>query len=143
MPSIKQQVLVAVGAALDVSAVTLLATGGVWNGQANETANYPFLVFNWQGFNEVQHTFKFGQSFEGGLLLVKSYSDENSDANKAPTDLNDEILEACETILHAGISLSGNELTYFRKFSDVPDTHELLSDRTVFGTGRLYKVEAQ
>lgn len=142
MSSIAQQLKVAVFTALNVSAVTTLATGGVRNTVADETTNYPFVMFDIQGFSEVEYTFNFGQAVEKGLLIIKAYSDEDSDTTKGATDLNDEILEACQTILHAGITLSGDTLLYLRKHSDMPVIPEQLSDREVFGSGRMFKFAA-
>lgn len=142
MASIKNQLEAAVYAALNVSSVTDIATGGVHSGAADESGSYPLVTFSFQGFEENLYTFGFGETQEGGLLLIKASSDEDSDVSKAPADLNDEILEACETILHGSISLSSATLDYLRKFADVPVFRETLSDRTVFTSGRMYKFKA-
>lgn len=142
MASPTNELYAAIYTALNVSAVTNIATGGIWQGRGDETIpeSAPFVVYNAQGFNENEHTFSFGTTLEGGLLLIKSYSDENSSPAKSPIDLNDEILEACEALLHNGLSLATHSLEYLRKYSDIPTIIEpAVNNREVIGSGRLYQ----
>lgn len=143
MPSLKKQVETGVYSALNVSSVTDLATGGVYLGVADDDADHPFVVFNWQAFSEVDYTFSFGQAVEQGLLLIQSYANENSDPTKTASGLNDEILEQCKTLLHAGISLGTGEVLYLRKYSDTPEIEESISGVALIRNGMLFKVISQ
>lgn len=145
MADVEQQILNAVGTALNVSAVTTLATGGVHLSKADKNSDLPYAVFDTQAFDENEYTFGFGQTFEGGLILVKAYADRKSDTSKAPQTLNREILEACKTILHGSLSLATSDLLWMRKFSDVklPDEKPLKGERTIYGAGTLYKYKVK
>lgn len=144
MASVINEVLKAIGTALDVSAVTSIATGGVYQGSADESTDPPFVVFKPQAFAPNSYTFSFGQTLESGLILVQAMSDENSvTAGTAPEDVNDSILEQCDTALHATLSLDTHSLEYLRKENDVPTFEETGENPNRVISGRLYMWKAE
>lgn len=144
MSAISEKVRIALYGKLNVSGVTTLASGGIFESIAPESTSLPYVIFQRQGPAPV--TYSFGtsggptQQLENDLWLIKAVTDEDSDTTKGPQKLAEDILAACVTALGTSLTLSGNTATWFARFADMPPYQETLSDRTIFHRGFLQRI---
>lgn len=150
MSAISEKVRVALYAKLNVSGVTALVgtyatgKGNIFESLAPEGANRPYVIFQRQGPAPVTYGMGTGsgptQHLESDLWLIKAVTDEDSDVTKGPQKLAEDILTACITALGTDMTLSGNTVRWYARFSDIPGYQEPSNDRLIFHRGFLWKV---
>jgi hypothetical protein len=140
MSAISEKVRVALYSKLNVSGVTTLATGGIFESVATDPAELPYLIFRRQGSEPVVYSMGATQQLESDLWLIKAVADEDSDTTKGPQKLCEDILTAATTALGTTLTLSGNTVVWFYRFADIPPYEEILNDRHIFHRGFLLKV---
>ena len=143
MSAISEKVRIALYAKLNVSGVTTLATGGIFESVAGDSASMPYVIFRRQASEPV--TYSMGtsaptQQLESDLWLIKAVADEDSDTAKGPQKLCEDILAAIVTALGTSLTLSGNTAVWFSRFADMPPYEEILNDRHIYHRGFLLKV---
>ncbi len=143
MSAISEKVRIALFSKLNVSGVINLATGGVFESLAPESASLPYVIFQRQGPGPVVYSMGASsptQQLEDDLWLIKAVTDEDSDTAKSPQKLGEDILAACITALGTSMTLSGNTVTGYYKLQDIPPYQDPLNDRTIFHRGFLWRI---
>jgi hypothetical protein len=145
MSAISEKVRTALYAKLNVSGVTSLAEGGVYESQAPDTTTDAYVIFQRQAPGSVLYAFGTAnaptQVLEDDLWLIKAVVDEASDTSMSPQSLAEAILRACETALGSTLTLSGNTVLWMARFADMPPYQETLGDRSIFHRGFLLRIK--
>ena len=142
-----EEVRKAIYAALNVSAVTDVATGGVFYDKAPEGATLPCVIFLRAASKPVDRAFKSTIVLEDDLWIIKAISDEDSSTTLEPQTLNENILALCETAIGETLSLGGGfTAKYVVREADIPEFSNLTSstndiDRWVFTNGFFLNVK--
>lgn len=145
MSAISEKVRAGLYAKLNVSGVTSLATGGAYDSLAPDDAALPYVIFQRQGPRPIVYSFGAAQptlQVEDDLWAIKAVTDEDSDPTKAPQKLAEDILAACITALGTSMTLSGQTVSAYYRFSDIPGYQEPFGDRQIFHRGFLWRVAA-
>jgi hypothetical protein len=143
MSVLSEKVRTALYSAMNVSAVTTLATGGIHHLVAPEGTAMPFVVFGRQAPSPVTYTFKQTRLAEQDLWLIRATSDENASATKEPQQLNEDILGAVETAVGQQLTLAGGSQTWsVKRFADIPEYMETANDRIIYHNGFLLEIWA-
>jgi len=143
MSDLSEKVGAALYTALNVSAVTDVATGGVWQGKPSDQANLPLVVYQRQAPGDVEYTFGHTRIAEDDLWVIKAISDEDSSASLSAEGLNESILALCETAHGTSLTLSGGSTTWaVYRIADIPEIREQQNDRTITQNGYLLRVVA-
>lgn len=143
MSAISEKVRVALYTKLNVSGVTSLATGGIFESIAPDNSALPYVIFQRQGPGPIVYAMGATsptQQLEDDLWLIKAVTDEDSDTTKEPQKLGEDILAACITALGTSMTLSGNTVTGYYRFSDIPPYQDPLNDRTIYHRGFLWRI---
>jgi hypothetical protein len=139
MSAISEKVRTALYAALNVSGVTSLASGGIHYKIAPEGTETPYVVFN--RFPAQVH-YGLGNNLVGERdeWLIKALTDEDSSTTKEPSELAEEILTAAETAIGTTLTLTGNTVRRVRRVREMPDYLEPLGDRVIWHHGFFLEV---
>lgn len=149
MSAISEKVRVALYTKLNVAGVwTLTGTvstgvGKIFESQAPENTDLPYVIFQRQASKPVTYAFNVTNILEDDLWLIKALTDEDSDPTKGPQKLAEDILAACITALGASLTVSGNTVAWFARFTDMPAYQESLNDRTIYHRGFLLAVKTE
>lgn len=134
MSAISEKVRTALYAAMNVSGVTTLATGGIHYKVAPETAEYPFVTFTRIPV-DVHYAMANNLVGERDLWQIKALTRKGNHASLSPPALAEDILTAVETAIGTTLTLSGNTVRRVRRVSEIPDYIEDLTDGPVFHHG--------
>lgn len=140
MSVISEKVRVGIYSKLNVSGVTSLATGGIFDTFAPESTAKPYVVFQRQGAAPVTRAIDGTLALEDDLWLIKVLADEDSSTTKSPQGLCEEILAAIETALGTSLTLSGQTVSYFARFKDWEGFKEPSGDRMIIQRGLIWRV---
>ena len=140
MSAISEKVRIALFAKLNVSGVTTLATGGIHNEVAPESANLPFVIFHRIAPGTVLYSLAGTNHGEDDLWMIKSLADEDSSTTLEPQALNASILAACETAIGYELTLTGATTRGVRRTADIPSYTENLSDRHIYHAGFYLRI---
>lgn len=152
MSAISEKVRNALYAKLNVSGVTSLVgfydaptntKGKIFESLAPDDAATPYVIFGRQAPEPITYTMGPTQWQESDLWLIKAVTDEDSDKDKGPQKLAEDILAACVTALGTSLTLSGNEVVWFSRFSDMPPFQETLTDRTIYHRGMIWRIAVE
>lgn len=139
MSDISEEIRKAFHTKVNVANVTNLVTG-IHYQVAPEGSIYPYIIYNRMS---LVAKYTFGKlAFEESIYLVKSLSDKKSSTTVSPIELNNQILSAVEIALGETLNLATKECLYIRRMSEI-EMIEILSDRTVYHNGAMFKVFAQ
>ena len=141
MSAISEEVRTALYSAMNVSAVTDLATGGVHHKVIPQDGDYPAVTFTKLNSN-VDYSFGPTLTMEDQLWMVKATADEDSDTSKEPQALCEEILAAIETAVGYDLTLATYNTRRIWRDGDIPELTETINDREVHTHGFLYRVSA-
>jgi hypothetical protein len=144
MSTLSEKVGKALYAKLNVSAVTNLATGGVFQDEAPESASFPYVLFTRFTPRDTFRTFGLTLAFEDDLWLVKALTDLDSSTAYSPRELGQLILAECEAAIGSSLTLTGgSETVGVYRERDIPSFREPQSDRRVWSQGFLLRVVAK
>jgi len=143
MSAISEKVRVALYTKLNVSGVTTLATGGIFESIAPESASLPYVIFQRQAAEPVVYSFGINLQLESDLWAIRAVTDEDSNTAKEPQGLGEEILAACQTAIGTSLTLTGNTNVWCARFQDIAPYQDPLNDRTIYHRGFLLRVATE
>jgi hypothetical protein len=118
--------------------------GKIFESSAPDDTELPYVIFQRQGPGPVTYALGTGngptQHLENDLWLIKAVVDEDSDTTKEPQKLAEDILAACITALGTSMTLSGNTVSWYARFADMPPYQEPLNDRMIYHRGFLWRI---
>lgn len=141
MSAISEEVRVALYDAMNVSAVTTLATGGIHHKVAPQDATDGALVVFQRISSIFTRTFG-GRDLENDIWMIKAIADEDSDTTKEPQALCEEILTAIETALGSTLTLATATNRDLFIEGDIPELVETIDDREVHQHGFTLRVQS-
>lgn len=130
MTSPIQDIDTALYAALNISAITNLATGGVWNKIAAEGAELPLVIFQWQGGGDENMT---PRRSRNPVYTVKALTLANDDglAIDAQIDL---------TLHHQTLTVAGWSNFWTAREGDVSYVETDATGRVIYHNGGMYRL---
>lgn len=134
MSAISEKVRTALYAAMNVSNVTTLATGGIHFMVAKDQTALPYIVFS-RVPASVDYAFANNLIGERDLWLIKALTDKESSTTLSPQSLAEDILTAAETAIGTTLTLSGNTVQRCRRVSEIPNFIETVGDRPIYHHG--------
>lgn len=143
MSQLSEKVRNSLFAAMNVAAVTDLATGGIHNDVAPEGAARPYVIFSCAS-NVTKYTYGFQVFEEESIWFIKAMTDKDSIQTKEPQALAEEIIAACISAIGGDLPLTGGSQTQaIHPPQDLPHFTETLTDRTIYTRGARLKISAK
>ena len=134
---------VAIYGKLTAASVTSAGSTGAYYHRVPENAVLPYIVFSRVAPGIINRTAFGSQIIEDDLWQISVFADEDSSATKEPTQLAWDILNAAETSLSAGWTITGGTVKYAAKQSDIPSLSELANGRWIFQEGFNFRVQTE
>jgi len=134
MSAISEKIRTALYAALNVSNVTTLATGGIHFMTVKDGTAMPYLVLT-RIPAEVDYALANNLIGERDLWLIKAVVDKDSSTTLSPPSLAEDILTAAETAIGTTLSISGNTTQRVRRTGEIPNFIEQAGDRAIYHHG--------
>jgi hypothetical protein len=134
MSVISEKVRTALYTAMNVTAVTDLATGGIYYKAADKGASLPFVIFDRVPMN-VDWSMNNSLAGERDRWFIKALADADSDPTKEPSDLCEDILAAIETAIGHSLTVSGQTVSRVQRVADIPPIIEQATDRHIWQHG--------
>jgi Protein of unknown function (DUF3168) len=123
----------ALNTALNVSAVTTLATGGIWQDAAKQKTPRPYLVFRGPFGRPTKYTLRVKVSDDWQWQL-DAYADDSATA--------DAIIAAAEAALFdSPLPVQGKNTLYCRKQTDLPASSEYDGQKLVHRRSQQWRIE--
>jgi hypothetical protein len=143
MSVISEKLRVALYNKLTAASVTSAGSTGAYYHRVPENAVLPYIVFSRVAPGIIGRTTFGTQIIEDDLWQISVFADEDSSTTKEPTQLAWDILNAAETSINTGLSITGNTIKYVRKQSDIPSLSELANGRWIYQEGFNLRVQTE
>ena len=143
MSAISEKLRVALYNKLTAAGVTSAGSTGAYYHRVPEGATLPYIVFSRVAPGIIRRTTFGSQIIEDDLWQISAFADEDSDNDREPQQVAWDILNAAETSLNTGITITGNTVKYAAKQSDIPSLSELANGRWIYQEGFNLRVQTE
>jgi hypothetical protein len=143
MSAISEKIRVALYGKLTAASVTAAGSTGAHYHRVPEGSVLPYIVFSRVAPGIINRNTFGSQIIEDDLWQISAFADEDSDNDREPTQIIWDILNAAETSLNTGLTITGNTVKYAAKQSDIPSLSELSNGRWIYQEGFNYRTQAE
>lgn len=143
MSTLSEKNRVAMYGKLTAAGVTAAGSTAAYHKRAPEGATLPYIVFQRVAPGIIRRNTFGTQIIEDDLWQISAFADEDSDNDREPEQICWDILNAAETSLNTGWTITGGTVKYAAKQSDIPSLSELANGRWIHQEGFNYRVQTE